>query len=340
MEKRKNIILISGIDTYGVHQEKNRWKKVFRDKYGTENMEEVRIEEVKDWSRIEQDIQSMGLFAEKRLWCFSGGYAKVKKEEWETTSTRKKKWDGIEEKIIALCESAGEDHFFIFTQLLFDEKKWTLIPWLEKNGDVRKYDTVWSADTWGKRFWDLDEKIIQKVLTAYKEAENTKEETSNSISDAIGSSLEKLTLLDKASLTQEDIEESLDRSYSGKLFDLSDSILARNIEKSRTLLYRILESMTPYELLPVLIWLLRWALYAKYLQKKWKTEKEIWSIIPVHPYVLSKTLRAPIRYEEISKIYDELVATNIAYKSGRAMRDGELWRIFGIERALFWLKNR
>jgi hypothetical protein len=59
MEKRKNIILISGIDSYGVRQEKNRWKKVFRDKYGTENMEDVRIEEVKDWSRIEQDIQSM-----------------------------------------------------------------------------------------------------------------------------------------------------------------------------------------------------------------------------------------------------------------------------------------
>lgn len=338
MEKRKNIILISGIDTYGVRQEKNRWKKVFRDKYGTENMEEVRIEEVKDWSRIEQDIQSMWLFAEKRLWCFSGGYAKVKKEEWET-STRKKKWDGIEEKIIALCESAGEDHFFIFSSLLFDEKKWTLIPWLEKNGDVRKYDTIWSADTWNRRFSELEEKTISKVLAAYKEAESTKEETSTTISDAIGSSLEKLSLLEKTSVTQDDIEESLDRSYSGKLFDLSDSILSRNIEKSRSLLHRILESMTPYELLPVLIWLLRWALYAKYLEKKWKTEKEIGNIIPIHPYVLSKTLRAPVQYEEISKIYDELVATNIAYKSGRAMRDPELWRIFGIERAIFGLKK-
>jgi hypothetical protein len=122
---------------------------------------------------------------------------------------------------------------------------------------MRKYDTLWSVDTWSRRFGELDEKAISKVLTAYKEAEATKEETSSSISDAIGSSLEKLSLLEKTSLTQEDIEESLDRSYSGKLFDLSDSILSGNIEKSRTLLHRILESMTPYELLPVLIGLLR-----------------------------------------------------------------------------------
>lgn len=81
MEKKKNIISITGVDTYGVRKEKEQWKKIFREKYGSENIEEVRIEEVKDWSRIEQDMQSMGLFATRRLWCFSGGFAKSKKEE-------------------------------------------------------------------------------------------------------------------------------------------------------------------------------------------------------------------------------------------------------------------
>ena len=56
---------------------------------GSENIEEVRIEEVKDWSRIEQDMQSMGLFATRRLWCFSGGFGKAKKEEGEITKKKK-----------------------------------------------------------------------------------------------------------------------------------------------------------------------------------------------------------------------------------------------------------
>lgn len=338
MEKKKNIIFITGIDSYGVRKEKERWKYAFRERQWGENIEEVRIEEVKDWSRIEQDMQSMGLFATKRLWCFSGWFEKKKKEEWETT--KKKKGEGIEEQIISLCELAGEDHFMIFSNLLFDAKKWALITWLREHADVRNFEQIWTLETWEKRFSELDTKIIKKVLDAYREAESGKEETNASISDAIGWTLEKLSLLQEArTLTEKDIDESLDRAFSGKMFDLSDALLAKNVEKSRLLLSRILENMTPYELLPTLIGLLRWALYVKYLANLGKKEREIGNIIQIHPYVLQKTLSAKISYAEIAKLYENLVNANIAYKSGRWMKDGELWRIFAIERAIMGLKK-
>ncbi len=237
MEKKKNIISITGVDTYGVRKEKEQWKKIFREKYGSENIEEVRIEEVKDWSRIEQDMQSMGLFATRRLWCFSGGFAKSKKEEWETT--KKKKWDWIEEKIIHLCESIGDDHFMIFSGLFFDPEKWTLIPWLEKHADTRKSNTLWNVEVWEKRFRDLDSKVIQKVLNAYKEAETWKEESSRIIADSIGWTLEKLSLLWSKKLNDEDIEMSLNREYGGKMFDLSDAILTGNGARIKSLLERM-----------------------------------------------------------------------------------------------------
>ena len=101
------------------------------------------------------------------------------------------------------------------------------------------------------------------------------------------------------------------------MFDLSDALLGKNVEKSRTILSHILENMTPYELLPTLIGLLRNALYVKYLAHLGKKEREIGSIIQIHPYVLQKTLSSKISYEEISKLYENLIYANIAYKSGR-----------------------
>lgn len=108
------------------------------------------------------------------------------------------------------------------------------------------------------------------------------------------------------------------------MFDLSDAILARNTTASRFILSRLLETTTPYEIIPTLIGILRGSLYAKYLQSIGKKEKEIGSIIPIHPYVLSKTLASKISYKEISEIYTKLVDANIAYKSGRGLKDGEL----------------
>ncbi len=339
MEKKKNIIFISGNDSYGVRKEKERWKETFRTRQGWENIEEVRIEEVKDWKRIEQDMQSIWLFATKRLWCFSGGFAKKKRTEEEGWA-KKKKWEGIEENILRLLEQLWDDHFVIFSNLLFDMEKWSLIPWLKHDADVREFRHMWEFTTWEKRFPDLKEKIIQEVLSVYREAENTKEATSNTLSDAIGGSLEKLSLIASSrTVNEDDIVESLDQTYSGKIFDLSDAILAKDIRRMRTLFAHILETTTLYELLPILIGALRGALYVKYLQSLGKNEASIGNLLKIHPYVLGKSIRARITYLELSTFSTKLIDANIAYKSGRWMRDPELWRIFAIELAIIGLQK-
>lgn len=93
MEKKKNIILLSGIDTYGVSLELLRWKKRFRESQDGLNIDTFRIEEVKNWSEVENEIISVGLFADKRLFCFSGGNSPKSEKTFgaETTKTPSKK---------------------------------------------------------------------------------------------------------------------------------------------------------------------------------------------------------------------------------------------------------
>ncbi len=345
VEPKKNIIYITGIDTYWVRGEKERWKQLFRERQGSENIEEIRIEEVTDWSMIEQNMQSMGLFAEKRLWCISWGKKKRKEEntdeEKDSVKLAKKKESEIESRILTFAENIGEEQILIFSSLNYDSEKWVLIPWLEKHAQVKKFTTLWSTESWGKRFPNLDISTIEKVLWAYKEAETTKEETSSTVSDAIWWSLEKLSLLRESwPVWDIDIWESLDRAYSGKIFDLSDALLAKDFGKSLKLLKRILESMTPYELLPVLIWGLRSAVYVKYFLVQKVSEKEIQKMLKVHPYVFSKIVQSRISYWEIRELYSKLIDANIAYKSGGWMRDTELWRIFAIELAILGLQKK
>lgn len=339
MQKKKNIIFISGIDTYWVRTEKSRWKEVFRTRQWWENIEEIRIEDVKDWRRIEQDMQSIGLFSTKRLWCFSWWFSKKKREDedgWE----KKRKWDGIEENILKLIAHLEDDHFVIFSNLLFDAERWTLIPWLNSHADVRTFWDVWTSDIWERRFPEVESNIITRVLRSYREAEDTKEILSNTFSDAIGGSLEKLSMIRSSrTIRESDIEESLDQTYSGKIFDLTDAILAKDIRKVRLLFSHILESTTPYELLPVLIGSLRGALFVKYLQSRGKDEQDIASLLKIHPYVLTKSMRARITYRELAQFSQKLIDANIAYKSGRWMRDPELWRIFAIELAIIGLQK-
>ena len=44
----------------------------------------------------------------------------------------------------------------------------------------------------------------------------------------------------------------------------------------------------------------------------------------MHPYVLKKSIDARISLKQITKLYHRMIETNIAYKSGKGMKDVEL----------------
>ena len=157
----KNIIYITGNDSYGVEQEVKRWLFAFSSKYGDVNIDRVRLEEIKNTQDIYDQLFTQGLFAEKRLFLFSGG------------STRKTKNGGVEGIFELYAREIPEDHFCLFHNLSEGEEK--LAFWLEKNADARKVNTLWESTSWQKRFEEIDGKTMSKVLETYQYREKLRE---------------------------------------------------------------------------------------------------------------------------------------------------------------------
>lgn len=345
MEKKKNIIFLSGIDSYGVSLELMRWKKRFRESQDGLNIDTFRIEEVKNWNEVENEILSVWLFADKRLFCFSGGSSpKSEKnfgdESTKATSKKDLKWAEAEEKLIKICESLPDDHFIIFSHLELSIKSSKLMKWLDTYADKRSFIDIWSITVWENRFPTIWKSEIEKVVTAYKKAESGRENTRETLSDAIGNSLEKLSLIKLSRpITKTDVEDSILTESSGKIFDFSDAILRGDASGSLELFRDIIQSTNIYAFVPLLIGILRGSMYIKSLKNGGKTEREISNLITVNPYILWKSYNTRISYEKLREFYEKILSVNIAYRSGKGMKDPELWRIFAIELAIIGLKK-
>ena len=134
----KNIIYITGNDSYGIEQEVKRWLLAFSSKYGDVNIDRFRLEEIKNTQDIYDQLFTTGLFVEKRLFLFSGG------------TPKKTKTGGVEEILEKYASEIPEDHFCLFHNILEGEEKLSF--WLAKNADTRKIQTLWDIEVWCTRF--------------------------------------------------------------------------------------------------------------------------------------------------------------------------------------------
>lgn len=67
MSAMKNIIHITGNDSYGIELELRRWIGAFQSKYGNINIDRYDLGEITPRDSIKDILVSYGLFAEKRL---------------------------------------------------------------------------------------------------------------------------------------------------------------------------------------------------------------------------------------------------------------------------------
>lgn len=322
---KKNIVLFSGRDAYGIEKEYKKWIQTFREKYSEMNIEYISLDTIREWGNmIRQNILSGGIFAEKRLFVISGGNEKRDK----TTN-----FVDFFEKIFDILP---DDHFLLFHWL--KERAWDLIPLIQKIWETRTFDSLFSIETWQNRFPSLDEYIIKTVITSYSEQDKLLEEweKNSSLSYDIASTLNSLELLAiSKKIEKEDIEYVLGMHGGWKVFDLIDAISAKNIQKSLEIFQKLIQTKDIFEVTATLITLLRNVLYIKYAIANNVDPTKL----KIHPYVLKKTINSPISLQEIQKIHSEMVRINIAYKSGNWMKDIELWRILEIELGILWLKK-
>lgn len=289
---------------------------------------------------------SGGLFAEKRLFCMSGWFLQKEEESWKEEkkkepSKKETKANTAEERIIRICEKLPDDHFVIFSWLLFSKKKSKLISWLWENADIRSFDNPWNIDVWKTRFPTLEIHEITEVVQAYKIAESGRDEIRETVSENIANSLEKLELLHiSRPLKKDDIQWSILTESSGKIFELSDMIFTGNREKTLSLLHTIMQDMNSHAFVPLLTWIIRSWVYVRRLKENGKNEKEIGSILSAHPYVIQKSYRSQVSYNSLVDFYKKILSIDNLYRSGKWLKDVELWRILSIELAIMGLKKQ
>jgi DNA polymerase III delta subunit len=324
MDKKKNIVLISGRDSYGVEQEVKKWITLFRERQSDINIDRISLETLRDGGQIRQHMLSGGLFADKRLFVISGGNEK-----------RDKTTDFVA-FFTDVFESLPDDHILLFHSLR--ERAETLIPLITKVWDVRKHNDLYSKTLWQNRYSELDDRTIAKVVSTYEQIDGILEdwEKNASMSHVIAGTLESLELIAQdRSITDDDIEAVIGTEWGGRSFDLIDAIVALDTQKALRIFEKIASTKSMFEFVPSFIGLLRSALYIKYLEQQ--------GISPtgtkIHPFVVKKTLDSRISFAQIRKLYQHMVTMSIAYKSGKWMKDIELWRIFEIELGIMWLKK-
>jgi DNA polymerase III delta subunit len=321
---KKNIVLISGRDTYGVEQEVRKWITLFRERQSDINIDRISLETLRDGGQIRQNMLSGGLFAEKRLFVISGGNEK-----------RDKTTDFVA-FFTDVFESLPDDHILLFHSLR--ERAEALAPLIAKIGDVRKYNDLYSKTLWKSRYSELDDHTITQVVSAYEQMDAVLEdwEKNTSMGHVIANTLESLELIAQGrAITDADIEAVIGTEWGGRNFDLIDAIGALDTEKALRIFEKIASTKSMFEFVPSFIWLLRSTLYIKYLAHHHLPTAGI----KVHPFVLKKTLASRISLGQITKLYHRMVDMSIAYKSGKWMKDVELWRIFEIELGIIWLKK-
>ena len=321
----KNIIYIHGNDSYGIESEVARWIRVFTEKYGIINIERYRLEDKNAFPLIRDALFTTGLFAEKRLFIFSGG-----------NETKSKKW-GFDEILETYGKDIPEDHFCLFHNISTKEEG--VKQWLIKNADIRVMDDLWKQEIWKKRFQNIETRAIEIILNAYKKWELMKEPWSenSTLWHMIANSLYMLqALLEEWVNPEKAIIQTLENIPSWwRIFDLVDTIMASDTKKSLKIWRALIENAKATEILPSLIWLIRNGMYIKYCDAK-NISGNLWKI---HPFVIKKTRWSRISWEILCQFYKKLIDTNIAYKSGNGLKDPELWRIFQIELALLGLKK-
>ena len=326
---KKNIVYITGNDSYGVDQEIKRWIDTFEMKYGEINIDRYDLSDDESLKWIGEMLFMGWLFSEKRLFIFRGG------------RDRKSKAPGMEEILEKKYNDIPDDHFLLFHNIW--EKEEGLIAWLSKNSDIRNIDSLWNIEKWKTRF-DINQDIIRLVIDTYKNDEKYREkgDFNRFIGHDIFHTLETIYLLesDDKKLQKDEIIDLCHWYVGATVFSIVDAILDINIPLALDLIHRInANDNEGGRWLSSVISNLGNHLTIKFLKYHWCNQQEINKYIKIHSFVLGKWFWSRIWYAELRKIHKKLVDINIAYKTGKWLKDIELWRILSIELALLDLQK-
>lgn len=335
---KKNIIYIHGDNSFLVEREKSGFVKIFKQKYTTDSIEYFSLDNTEKYGEYLNSITSVSMFYEKRMFVFSG---------WKNEKISKKDEKNIIDFVDLLeknIDKIWENDFLLFYNLWKTEEK--LKKFLLKIADCREKKFSYLSSEWEK-YTNLSTSVIKKVLTIYEQNEKLRDRwTENKLlSSNIFQTMNNLAILERENIKINDeiIEDFCYNFEWANNFLFIDAILNEDLEKSHKILKRITTTLN-YKNIDIfigwIIWILRKNLYILRLKQIWLNTSEITKTLEwTSDFIIKKAYNSKISASKLAKIYQKIINSNIAYKSGKWMKDTILWRIFEINKVLLELKK-
>ncbi len=112
------------------------------------------------------------------------------------------------------------------------------------------------------------------------------------------------------------------------VFDFVDAIAGKNKPRAYEILFKeIKNGRDPYYLLTMIVYQFRNLVIVKDLQKQGYSELEIARKTKIHPFVIKKSIKSPIKFDEAVRTYGRLLAMDTDFKAGDADLGDSLFNI-------------
>lgn len=339
--KKTNIIHICGNNSYLAEIDKQILIKNFREKFWENSIEFLPLDRFDQYSLYANKILSVSLFEEKRMFVFFGG-RDIKAPRKNSKKTEEVL--GFEKNLSEIFSQISDSDFLVFYDIW--EKEKDLLAWLKKHATSREYNIAFTAGWW-KKFFNLDDEILLKVLKSYEKGEKLRDRGDSNayLGHLIADTLRKLEILAENGHTiNDEIIENFLNTYVGiNIFSLIDTILAGNIENALKISKKFSEDIDAKNIeifASSFIGNLRKNAYILSLRDDWKKMSEIPKLLSgISPYMLEKCYKSPLKAKDFWKFFAKIVESNIASKSGKLVGENILWRFLAIDTALFELKK-
>ncbi len=294
------ILFLYGEDNFRSRQKLNRIREKYLTSSGDVNLVVLENPDIK-FEEFKSHVEALPFLVEKRLVVARNFLGKIKKE--------------LSEKIVKYLDSVPETTILVFWEEETPDKKGILFSKLNKISKSQEFNLLLGLD--------LTKWIREEVESLGGEISPLAAEL---LASYVGNDLwqmnqeiQKLVNFNPE-VTAENIEKLVNANLSSNVFNMVDALGQKNSKKALKIMHELLETgENEMYLLTMITRQIRNILLVKDCLSEDFSRYAISKILKLHPFVVQKAIvqAANFSFEELKNIYEKLLETDIAIKTGR-----------------------
>ncbi len=294
------ILFLYGEDNFRSRQKLNQIREKYLTSSGDVNLVILENPDIK-FEDFKSYVEALPFLVEKRLVVARNFLGKIKKE--------------LSEKIVKYLDSVPETTVLVFWEEGTLDKRGALFSKLNKISKFQEFNLLLGADLtkWireeVKRLGGEISPLAAELLASYVGSDLWQ----------MDQEIKKLVNFDPE-VTAENIEKLVNANLSSNIFNMVDALGQKNSKKALKIMHELLETgENEMYLLTMITRQIRNILLVKDCLSEDFSRYAISKILKLHPFVVQKAIvqAANFSFEELKNIYEKLLETDIAIKTGR-----------------------